>query len=158
MPPGCPRLVRLVLGLGAVLALGSGCAMQRTLEIDTQPSSARIWVNGALQPTTTPVVVPFTQYGRFDVRVEKEGYRSVATELHIPSQLDGYPLVDLPFEVLGGRRHIRRVVPLEPLAAQATAAEVEATRRRAEAFRERARREAAEPGTPTRQAPPEILR
>ena len=36
-----------------------------------------------LYPNPTPVVVPFTHYGRFDVRVEKVGYESVARELNV---------------------------------------------------------------------------
>ena len=31
------------------------------------------------------------------------------------TQIDGYPLVDLPFEVFGGKRTFRRVVPMTPL-------------------------------------------
>ena len=35
-----------------------------------------------------------------DVRLEKAGYEAVQTEVLIPSKIDGYPVVDLPFELI----------------------------------------------------------
>ncbi len=138
-------------------ALVAGCSTQRTLTIASEPPGAHIWVNGVLQRGVTPVDVPFTHYGRFDVRLEKEGYESVATELHVPTQLDGYPVIDLPLEALTPRRTFREVVRMPPIQAQPTEADVQAILRKAGLARERARKEVAEPGTPGRQAP-EVLR
>jgi hypothetical protein len=132
--------------------------VQRTLVIDSRPSGAHVWVNGRKQPGTTPVRVPFAQYGTFDVRLEREGYRSVAREIRLASEIDGYPVVDLPFEIAGGRKTFHRVIDLPPLPAHATPQQVQSVLERATAFRQRARREVAEPGTPKPETPPEILR
>ena len=40
---------------------------------------------------TTPVRVPYVYEGRFDVRVEKEGYESAAVEVTTPTRLDAVP-------------------------------------------------------------------
>ncbi|MDA1195148.1 MAG: PEGA domain-containing protein [Planctomycetota bacterium] len=154
------RTIRLTLLACTLLAgslLWAGCAMKRTVTIDSNPTGAAVWVNGARQPSATPVTVPFSQYGRFDVRLEKPGYQSVATEVHIASQIDGYPFVDLPFEVLGGSRHFTRVIPMQPLPNVSSQAEFDAILGDARTLRDRARIEVGEPGTPGRQAP-EFLR
>ncbi len=150
------RLVIWILGACAGLLL-TGCSTQRTLTIASEPPGARIWVNGNLQRGVTPVDVPFTHYGRFDVRLEKEGYRSVATELVVPTQLDGYPIVDLPLEMANPVRRFRQVVRMEPLPPAPTEQDAREVLQAAQAMRERARRAAEEPGTPGRQAP-ELLR
>ena len=47
-----------VLGAGALLLLSlAGCSTRRFLEIDSNPSGARIWVNGVLQEKPTPVEI-----------------------------------------------------------------------------------------------------
>jgi len=144
-----PRIAVVLL----VACTAAGCSTQRTLTIDSAPSGARIWVNGTLHPQPTPVDVPFTHYGRFDVRLEKEGYRSVATELEIPTQPDGYPVVDLVLEAFAPERRFRRVVPMQPIGAAPTDADVQAALEAARALKERTQREVIEPGTPGRQAP-----
>lgn len=123
----------------------AGCHTRRTLVVDTRPSGARLWVNGEAQPHPTPVAVPFTWYGRFEVRAEKAGHRAFQGEVVVPSQLDGYPLVDLPLEVLVPHRRFRAVLPLEPLPPSPDEADLQAIRARAEAFRERTLREVAGP-------------
>lgn len=147
-------MLPLLLLLAPALA---GCAMQRSVTIDSDPSGAVVWVNGQRQPGTTPVTVPFSQYGYWDVRLEKEGYASVATRIAVASQIDGYPVVDLPFEVLGGARRFRRVIPMTPLATGDVEERVERILRDANALREETHRAVQEPGTPDRQAP-EFLR
>ena len=140
------------VGLGLALGL-SACSTKRYLRIETTPPGARIWVNGELYPNPTPVVVPFTHYGRFDVRVEKVGYESVARELRVATQLDGYPVVDLPLEMMRRERRFRRVIELTPLPTEYPEKEIEAFVEQVKAFRERARREANEEGTPLRTDP-----
>ena len=150
--PRPSRLLPLLLAALAVLLLG-GCAMKRSVTIDSEPSGAEIWVNGEKQATTTPVTVPFSQYGYWDVRLEKKGYQSLATQVRVASQIDGYPVVDLPFEVLGGTRRFRRVVRMEPLPVgdeEARAARILEDARR---LRDETHKAVAEPDTPGRQAP-----
>ena len=146
------RRVALLL-LALVAPALAGCAMQRSVTIDSVPSGATIWVNGEKQATTTPVTVPFSQYGYWDVRVEKQGYESLSTQVRVASQIDGYPVVDLPFEVLGGTKRFRRVVTLEPLPTGGHEQRVDDIMGRANAFRARTHEEVGEPETPGRQAP-----
>ena len=140
--------------LGLCLALGlSACSTKRYLTIQTNPPGAAIWVNGEKLAGTTPVVVPFTHYGRFDVRVEKAGHQSVARELHIKSGLDGYPVIDLPLELMRRERRFTRLIEMPKLPTDRSEAYVQDVIRRAEVFRERTHREVAEPGTPLRTDP-----
>ncbi len=148
--------LRLPLLLVALGCLG-GCVMKHSLTIDTEPQGATIWVNDEKQPGLTPVTIPFTYYGGFDVRVEKEGYQSVATRLNVATELDGYPVVDLPLEILGGHKRFRRVVALTALPEGLDPESAKAIVGGARAFRAETHRAIKEPNTPGRQAP-EILR
>jgi hypothetical protein len=138
--------VRLLALLVAALAL-AGCGMQRTLHVDSVPTGARAWVDGVPRGTT-PITIPYAHPGTWHVRLEKPGYRSLATDVSVASTTADLPLLDLPSEVLGGRRQVRRTLTLEPLGAVPGPAELEALRDRAREFRQRAYREVAEPGTP----------
>lgn len=146
-----PRLFPLLILLVAPLL--AGCAMKRSITIDSNPTGAAIWVNGERQPGTTPVTVPFSQYGYWDVRLEKEGYQSIETQVRVRSQIDGYPVVDLPFEIIGGTKRFRRVVPMTPLPGGDQRARAQQILQDARALREETHRAAAEPETPGRQAP-----
>ncbi len=142
MPLPTRALIRAVplLLLAAAVA---GCSTTRTLEIATDPPGATIWVDQVRQERATPVEVAFTHYRYFDVRVEKPGYVPVATKLHVPTEIDGYPLVDLPFELLVRSKRFRRTIKLERLPTRPGTAEARATLEEARGFAERARREAA---------------
>ncbi|MGE0192610.1 MAG: PEGA domain-containing protein [Planctomycetota bacterium] len=134
-----PRRV-LVLALVLVtLLLAGGCrTMKRTLTIDSVPSGATIWVNGQKQASPTPVTIDFTWYGWWEVRLEKEGYQSLSTEVHVKSRPDGYPLIDLPLERITPDYHVRRTLRLVPLDPDPQEADLQAVRERAEALRDRA--------------------
>lgn len=145
-----PAAILLVAFAGLLVA---GCSTRRILAIDSDPSGARIWVNGVRLQQQTPVEVPFTHYGRFDVRLEKAGYESVATEIHVPTEIDGYPVIDFFLELFRRERRFRRMVSMRPLAGTPTEADVQAVMQRAEAFRERTQREVREARPPTRILP-----
>lgn len=146
------RRAALALLVLVAPALGA-CAMKRSVTIDSVPSGATIWVNGEQQARTTPVTVPFSQYGYWDVRLEKQGYQSLSTQVRVASQIDGYPVVDLPFEILGGTRSFRRVLEMEPLPTGDHQRRVGDIMERANAFRDRTHEAVGEPETPGRQAP-----
>lgn len=112
--------------------------MKRTLTIDSVPSGATIWVNGQKQASPTPVTIDFTWYGWWEVRLEKEGYQSLSTEVHVKSRPDGYPLIDLPLERITPDYHVRRTLRLVPLDPDPQEADLQAVRERAEALRDRA--------------------
>lgn len=135
-----------MLACGVAL-LVAGCGMQRTLIVDSEPRGARAWVDGQ-ERGLTPVSVEFTHPGAFHVRLEKAGYASLAQDVTVPSRLADYPVLDLPGEIVGGHQRVTRTLRLEPLPAAPSPADLGQTRERANQFRDRARREVQEPGTP----------
>ena len=132
-----------------LLALGAGCSTKRTLVIDSKPRGARILVNGE-DRGCTPARIPFTYYGYFDVRLELEGYESVSKEIEIRTQSEALPIIDLVLEPTVRSRRFDRTLEMSPLPPQPGPREVKTIHERAKAFRERAEREAGEPGTPGR--------
>ncbi len=145
------RSPRLALWIAcALLLLATGCSTQRTLIIESDPAGATAWINGELQAKPTPLRVPFDYPGTFYVRLEKEGYQSVQEEIVVPVGLEGTPVIDLAFETTVRERDHRHVVKMEPIPPEPGEAEVQSALGRARAFRERAEREAKEPGTPGR--------
>lgn len=147
-----PRCLLLLLTCALAFALGA-CSMRRTLTIDSRPSGAHIWVNGELQEKTTPVDVPFTHYGTTSYRIERDGYASAAGEITLKGGADAIPVIDLPVGMVSPDRRWRRVIDLAPLVKDPSEPYVAEIRARAEEFRERSRRAAAEPNTPGRSAP-----
>ena len=146
------RLLPLLAAVALTLPL-TACTMNRTLRVETRPPGAHIWVNGELQEKKTPVDIPFTHYGRFSYRLEMDGYESAAGEIEIKARADGFPVIDLPLEMVTPDRLWRRTFDLQPLLVRPTNAQIESVRQRAEAFRERTEREAQEADTPGRSAP-----
>jgi hypothetical protein len=63
----------IVLALGTVVF--PGC-IRRTISIDSEPRGAIVWLNDE-EVGRTPVTVPFTFYGTYDVRLEKEEFATV---------------------------------------------------------------------------------
>lgn len=140
-----PRALRaggLALLLAPLLAaLLAGCSTQRTLVLDSRPGAAKVWVDGRYRGTT-PVEIPFVHYGGFSVRMEHAGYASWSGDVGVASELDGYPVVDLPFELLVRRKRWSYRVDLEPLPPRPGTPELDAVLERARSFRARTQREA----------------
>jgi hypothetical protein len=135
------RTLLLVLAL----TVATGCSTQRRFRIVTDPPGATVWVNGEQLAKTTPVDYPFIHYQTFELRIEKQGYKSFAGAVPIgEGQTDGYPFIDLPSELTQRERVFQRRVRLEPLPARPDAAGVEGLMDQARAFRTRAQEEAAE--------------
>ena len=132
-----------------VATLATACAgPTKTLIINSDPPGADVWVNGEKLEGQTPVRVPFEWYGMFEVRLEKEGYESLATEVQVPTELDGYPVIDLVLLPFAGDKTFPRNLKMTPLGQQAAEAEIDRVRSRAETFRGRTLQEIREPGTP----------
>lgn len=137
---------RLVLPALALLVL-AGCSTKRYLTIDSDPPGARVWVNGK-DEGKTPATVEFVHYGYFDVRLEMPGYEAVQTEVRLGSKIDGYPIVDLPFELAVRRRGFAWKATLQPIPATDDAALHEFLGE-ARAFRQRTLEEAVPDAPPT---------
>lgn len=135
------RSTIIVAALLAVVASTAGCSTKRTLTITSSPVGADIWVAGEKRGTT-PIRIPFVHYGDVEVRVEKPGYESVATVVHVPTQIDGYPLIDLPFELTVRNRCFYWHTQLERITREPTDPEVAGVLDRANAFRARTLKEA----------------
>jgi PEGA domain len=67
------RLAWLPIALAA-LAMG-GC-VRRVIDITSDPPGARVWVNDR-EAGRTPCSIEFTHYGRYDVRLRREGFEPV---------------------------------------------------------------------------------
>ena len=131
------RVRTLFLGLALTASLGLVGCVERLLMITSDPTGARITVNGK-DLGQTPVTIPFVHNQRFEYRIEKDGYRSVAGEVTTQSTWDSIPGPDFVAEnVYPGhiRRETVRNVPLERLPATRSRADLEAIFQHAEAVR-----------------------
>jgi len=124
--------------LATTMLLFGACSTKRTLTIHSEPPGATIWVNGE-ERGRTPYTIDFVYYGTFDIRLEKKGYESFAREVLVPSQIDGYPIVDLPFEFVVRGRHFSWSTKLEPIPSTPSDDEFQSFLDTARAFRAEAR-------------------
>jgi hypothetical protein len=84
-----PSLTLLFAGL-----LFAGCETQRTLHITSEPSGALVHVNDE-EVGRTPVTVPFKFYGTYGVRLQRDGYDTLATTAEADAPWWEYPGPDL---------------------------------------------------------------
>ena len=63
------------IALAMLIALSPGC-IQRSIKINSQPEGALVYLND-VEVGRTPMIVPFTFYGVYDVRLEKAGYQTL---------------------------------------------------------------------------------
>ncbi|MCC6682894.1 MAG: PEGA domain-containing protein [Phycisphaeraceae bacterium] len=88
------RLIALLLILPAV----AGC-VQRTISITSQPSGALVYLNDE-EVGRTPVTVPFTYYGIYDVRLTADGCQPLWTKQKAVAPWWEVPPVDLAAEAV----------------------------------------------------------
>lgn len=121
---------------GAVLAL-AGCRT-RTLEINSDPPGALVWLNDE-QVGRTPLETDFVFYGEYDVRLHLDGYVPVSTHANAAAPLSEQPGIDFFTQPFPGRSTTQWNFLLQPLpeTLDQKGAE-EAAYARAKAFRERA--------------------
>lgn len=86
-------LFPLVLGV-----LFSGC-IERTLSIKTEPEGASVYLNDE-EVGKSPVKVPFTWYGDYDIILRKPGYETLKTNYKVDAPWYQLPLFDLFTECL----------------------------------------------------------
>jgi hypothetical protein len=87
------RLRLAALTMCLALPLGAGC-VERTVSINTDPEGATVMLNDQ-EVGKTPLKVPFTWYGDYDVIVRKEGYQTVRTHEKINAPWYEMPGIDL---------------------------------------------------------------
>ena len=108
----------LAVGL-AILAFAPGC-VRRTITLNTDPQTARVTLNDEYVGTS-PITVPFTFYGDYDVILRKEGFQTLHTHHVIKRPWYQYPPVDLvaeallPVEIRDDREMCFTLSPAEPV-------------------------------------------
>jgi len=93
----CGRMVRLFVYIVACVA-GVGC-VERTVSINTEPQGATVMLNDQ-DIGRSPVKVPFTWYGDYDIVVRKEGFETVKTSHRLKTPWYQLPGIDLFSECL----------------------------------------------------------
>lgn len=97
----------LAAGLAAiVLSLGSAGCLQRTITVTSEPSGAVVWINDN-EVGRTPVDVDFTYFGKYSVRLRREGYEPIIDERKVKAPLREMPGIDLAAEALPVNFHHR---------------------------------------------------
>ena len=84
--------------LTGLMILSVGC-VQRRITITSEPAGALVHLNDQ-EIGRTPVTVPFTFYGVYDVRLEKDGYAPLWTEQKAKMPPWDAPIIDLAFEMV----------------------------------------------------------
>jgi len=96
-----------------VLLPGAGC-VQRTITVTSEPSGALVYLNDE-EVGRTPVTVPFTFYGTYDVRLEADGYQPLWVMQKAKAPWWEVPPVDLAAEAVpGGKAALHWHYDLEP--------------------------------------------
>jgi hypothetical protein len=87
----------------ALLALQLTGCVERTISITSEPAGALVHLND-VEVGRTPVTVPFTFYGVYDVRLEAEGHRTLWTTKKAEAPWWETPGVDLVAEAVPDAR------------------------------------------------------
>lgn len=91
------------LSVLAALALGLTACVERTISIDSDPQGALVYLNDE-EVGRTPLTVPFTFYGVYDVRLERAGYQPLWTKQEAKQPFWEYMGPDLIAETIPGAK------------------------------------------------------
>ncbi len=75
-------------------ATGLGGCLERDLTVTSEPPGAIVILN-SVEVGRTPVTVPFTWYGDYDVMLRLEGYKTLVTHANVNAPIQEYPPFDL---------------------------------------------------------------
>lgn len=67
-----------LITVACLCVLSVGC-VERRLMITSEPAGALVYLNDQ-EVGRTPIEVPFTWYGTYDVRLEREGFKTLETQ------------------------------------------------------------------------------
>ena len=84
------------LAVAILPLLIAGC-IERTLTIKTEPEDAVVTLNDQ-EVGRSPVRVPFTWYGDYDIIIRKQGYQTVHANERVKTPWYEYPLIDIVAE------------------------------------------------------------
>lgn len=83
---------------GACLLLTAGC-IERTVTINTEPPGATVVLNDQ-EVGKSPVRIPFTWYGDYDIVLRKPGHKTLHTHHRIDTPWYQLPLIDIVAECM----------------------------------------------------------
>jgi hypothetical protein len=89
----------LVLSPAPLLALAAGGCVQRTLQIESNPPGALVYLNGD-EVGRTPMRKNFVWYGTYDVQLRKEGYQTLSRKTRVWAPWWQIPPIDLLAELV----------------------------------------------------------
>jgi hypothetical protein len=100
-----------------VAASWMGC-IERTVSINTEPTGATVILNDD-EVGKSPVKVPFTWYGDYDIIIRKPGYKTLKTNHRLNAPWYQFPIIDIFAECLVPYTiHDDRVMPTFALDAE----------------------------------------
>jgi len=85
---------RLWILLVAGIAAAAGGCIEREMTITSEPAGALVFVSD-VEVGRTPVTVPFTWYGDYDIILRRQGYRTLKTHANINAPVHQIPPLDL---------------------------------------------------------------
>lgn len=86
-----------------VLLCGPVACVERTITVTSEPAGALLHLNER-EVGRTPVTVPFTHYGTYDVRLQADGHRPLWTRAEAKTPLWDLPGPDLFAEMIPDAR------------------------------------------------------
>ncbi|HUN80067.1 MAG TPA: PEGA domain-containing protein [Phycisphaerae bacterium] len=90
---------RLLLAVLLIAMPGATGCVERTLSINTEPPGATVVLNDQ-DVGKSPIKVPFTWYGDYDIIIRKPGYETMKTNHKINAPWYQIPIVDIFSECL----------------------------------------------------------
>jgi len=102
-----------------VLPLAAGGCVHRTLEVESNPPGALVYLNGE-EVGRTPMRKEFLWYGTYDVQLRKEGYETLSAEEKVWAPWWQWPPFDLVAEAFPLEdNHVARFT-MKPVTAEIT--------------------------------------
>ena len=110
---------RPLMVLGSLLPLLAGGCVHRTLQVDSSPPGALVYLNGE-EVGRTPMRKEFLWYGTYDVQLRKEGYETLTAEEKVWAPWWQWPPIDLFAEALPLEDNHVAHYTMKPVTAQIT--------------------------------------
>ena len=105
-----------------VVALSMVACVQRDLTVTSEPSGAVVYIHGMSNREIgrTPVTIPFTWYGDYDIQLRLEGHEPLNTHASLTVPWYEIPPIDLMSEMAPWTYHDRRYLHYELVTAEPT--------------------------------------
>lgn len=81
----------------AFMAMGLTGCVERLITVTSQPAGASVWLNDE-EVGSTPLTVPFTWYGDYEVVLRKDGFQTIKTSRQAQAPIYQWPVIDLVAE------------------------------------------------------------